>query len=65
MAGTTPPTTATVTAVEAVLRSGCTVYQYRRDDGLPGGGLLRGAPPDTHDRGQFLARVATTILRIH
>ncbi len=32
---------ATVTAVEAELRSGCTVYRYRRDDGLPGteGGL--------------------------
>ncbi len=27
---------ATVTAVEAELRSGCTVYRYRRDDGLPG-----------------------------
>ena len=27
---------ATVTAVEAGLRSGCTVYRYRRDDGLPG-----------------------------
>lgn len=28
---------ATVTAVEAELRSGRTVYRYRRDDGLPGG----------------------------
>lgn len=28
---------ATVSAVEAGLRSGCTVYRYRRDDGLPGG----------------------------
>ncbi|MEU4444923.1 trehalose-phosphatase [Actinosynnema sp. NPDC050801] len=27
---------ATVTAVEAELRSGSTVYRYRRDDGLPG-----------------------------
>ncbi|MFD4644467.1 trehalose-phosphatase [Lentzea sp. NPDC058436] len=27
----------TVTAIEAELRSGCTVYRYRRDDGLPGG----------------------------
>jgi trehalose 6-phosphate phosphatase len=27
---------ATVTAVEAGLRSGCTVYRYRRDDGVPG-----------------------------
>jgi trehalose 6-phosphate phosphatase len=27
---------ATVAAVEAGLRSGCTVYRYRRDDGLPG-----------------------------
>jgi GH15 family glucan-1,4-alpha-glucosidase len=27
---------ATVTAIEAELRSGCTVYRYRRDDGLPG-----------------------------
>lgn len=27
---------ATVSAVEAGLRSGCTVYRYRRDDGLPG-----------------------------
>ena len=27
---------ATVSAVEAELRSGCTVYRYRRDDGLPG-----------------------------
>ncbi|MEV6242433.1 trehalose-phosphatase [Lentzea sp. NPDC051838] len=27
---------ATVTAVEASLRSGSTVYRYRRDDGLPG-----------------------------
>jgi trehalose-phosphatase len=27
---------ATVTAVEAELRSGCTVYRYRHDDGLPG-----------------------------
>jgi trehalose 6-phosphate phosphatase len=27
---------ATVTAVEAELRSGATVYRYRRDDGLPG-----------------------------
>jgi GH15 family glucan-1,4-alpha-glucosidase len=27
---------ATVTAVEAKLRSGCTVYRYRRDDGLRG-----------------------------
>jgi GH15 family glucan-1,4-alpha-glucosidase len=26
----------TVAAVEAGLRSGCTVYRYRRDDGLPG-----------------------------
>ncbi|MEV6712796.1 trehalose-phosphatase [Lentzea sp. NPDC051208] len=26
----------TVTAIEAELRSGCTVYRYRRDDGLPG-----------------------------
>ncbi|MBV8931354.1 MAG: trehalose-phosphatase, partial [Kutzneria sp.] len=28
---------ATVTAIEAELRSGSTVYRYRRDDGLPGG----------------------------
>ncbi|QUG99831.1 trehalose-phosphatase [Saccharopolyspora erythraea] len=28
--------TATVTAIEAELRSGSTVYRYRRDDGLPG-----------------------------
>ena len=28
---------ATVTAIEAELRSGPTVYRYRRDDGLPGG----------------------------
>ena len=27
----------TVTAIEAELRSGSTVYRYRRDDGLPGG----------------------------
>jgi trehalose-phosphatase len=27
---------ATVTAIETELRSGCTVYRYRRDDGLPG-----------------------------
>ncbi|MDR6593608.1 GH15 family glucan-1,4-alpha-glucosidase [Saccharothrix longispora] len=27
---------ATVTAIEAELRSGSTVYRYRRDDGLPG-----------------------------
>jgi trehalose 6-phosphate phosphatase len=27
---------ATVTAIEAGLRSGCTDYRYRRDDGLPG-----------------------------
>jgi trehalose 6-phosphate phosphatase len=27
---------ATVTAIEAELRAGCTVYRYRRDDGLPG-----------------------------
>jgi GH15 family glucan-1,4-alpha-glucosidase len=27
---------ATVTAVEAELRSGATVFRYRRDDGLPG-----------------------------
>ena len=27
---------ATVTAIEAELRSGATVYRYRRDDGLPG-----------------------------
>jgi trehalose 6-phosphate phosphatase len=27
---------ATVSAVEAELRAGCTVYRYRRDDGLPG-----------------------------
>ena len=27
---------ATVTAIESELRSGCTVYRYRRDDGLPG-----------------------------
>ena len=27
---------ATVTAVEAELRAGCTVYRYHRDDGLPG-----------------------------
>ena len=27
---------ATVTATEAELRTGCTVYRYRRDDGLPG-----------------------------
>jgi trehalose 6-phosphate phosphatase len=27
---------ATVSAVEAGLRSGCTVYRHRRDDGLPG-----------------------------
>jgi GH15 family glucan-1,4-alpha-glucosidase len=26
----------TVTAIEAELRSGCTVYRYHRDDGLPG-----------------------------
>jgi GH15 family glucan-1,4-alpha-glucosidase len=26
-----------VTAIEAELRSGSTVYRYRRDDGLPGG----------------------------
>ncbi|MGW8438285.1 glycoside hydrolase family 15 protein, partial [Nocardiopsis sp. NPDC055879] len=28
---------ATVTAIEAELRSGPTVYRYHRDDGLPGG----------------------------
>lgn len=27
---------ATVTAIESELRSGATVYRYRRDDGLPG-----------------------------
>jgi trehalose 6-phosphate phosphatase len=66
---------ATVSAVEAELRSGCTVYRYRRDDGLPGGEggfhlctawlieayLLTGRRTDAEDLfGQFIATAGPT-----